>query len=220
MAKKEGYIIDLNKLWRYEDGNLIRPRMLWANGKEYFAAFSNGSLSYNKAYYEFYLEDTELVALASGVIMDSYVYTSQKTNFDGKVTNIGVTDTLGYIEPNYSLTEEINTGNKWVDGKTIYKMTYYVSNGAPTTSWTDIDVSLSKTNNRLIKVEGNWSVGQVTSQDNNGIFDIYERGMFENQSINHPRFRLNSAFQYNADQITYGINVYVTLYYTKLSEVV
>ena len=42
MAKKEGYIIDLNKLWRYEDGNLIRPRMLWANGKEYFAAFSNG----------------------------------------------------------------------------------------------------------------------------------------------------------------------------------
>ena len=127
---------------------------------------------------------------------------------------------LETVSNDYSLTEEINTGNKWVDGKTIYKMTYYVSNGAPTTSWTDIDVSLSKTNNRLIKVEGNWSVGQVTSQDNNGIFDIYERGMFENQSINHPRFRLNSAFQYNADQITYGINVYVTLYYTKLSEVV
>lgn len=108
MAKKEGYVVDLNKLYRYDDntGKFVIPKALWANGKEHYAAFSNGSICYNKAYYELYLEDTVLVALASGEIMDPYVYVSKKTDFDGAVFEVPVTDNLQEIQPNYSLTEE------------------------------------------------------------------------------------------------------------------
>lgn len=104
MAKKEGYVVDLNKLYRYDDvtGEFVYPKKLWANGREYYAAFSNGEMTFNKALYELYLEDTTLVALADGTIVDPYVYYSRKTDFDGTQTEVEVTDTLGEIKPNYS----------------------------------------------------------------------------------------------------------------------
>ena len=107
MSKKEGYIVDLNRMYRYEkDGSFPHPVALMENGKEYYAAFSNGSLCYNKAFYQLYLEDTELVALASGEVVESYVSVSKKTDFDGTESPVGITDTLDEIKPNYSLTEE------------------------------------------------------------------------------------------------------------------
>lgn len=108
MAKKEGYVVDLNKLWRYDDttGEFVAPKALWANGKEYYAAFSNGEMTFNKANYELYLEDTTLVALADGTIVDPYVYYSRKTDFDGTQTEVEITDTLGDIEPNYTDQEK------------------------------------------------------------------------------------------------------------------
>lgn len=118
MAKKEGYVVDINKLWRYDDttGEFVAPKALWANGKEYYAAFSNGEITFNKANYELYLEDTTLVALADGTIVDPYVYYSRKTDFDGMVTEVEVTDTLGEIKPNY--TDQDVWGNFSITQKT------------------------------------------------------------------------------------------------------
>lgn len=116
---------------------------------------------------------------------------------------------------NYS-TDEQEVGT-WIDGSTVYQKTYTYSVGSPTTDWVSLDNTIDKTNNVLVKVDGCWVIGSVATSGNHGYYPLFTNGNFQNSGdVNCPRFRLgDDGFYINASQTTYGIQVWVTIQYTK-----
>jgi len=191
----------------YED---LAAEVLALQGHDHNSLYAPLSHDHDSLYASFghnhdsvYVKISDLVKLNIALTTSGSGATALRYNanfssgFAPSATDVVTSSALKAFNPDYALNQEVDTGTKWHDGKTIYRRTWYHGGSVTMTTWT--------------------SVGAAPA----GCTLILDCMMVRSDRASHPTVGLNvlSASSgvdiYSWASISFGAGFYVTIWYIK-----